>query len=75
MKKYNKDKIKAYAKELFELCLEKGISFDYYPNSSSIDVRANSCRIGHTYICEEMFHFNDGDAVPIWLMIRKVKAL
>lgn len=75
MKKYNKDKLNAYAKELFELCLEKGITFDYHPYSSSIDIRTNSCQIGHTYICERMFNYNDGDTIPIWLLIRKVEGL
>lgn len=66
MKEYNKEKLHEYAKEMFALCLEKGLKFEIMSESFEI-------RIGNTLYFSS---FNEiPDTTPIWELIEKVKQL
>lgn len=78
MKEYDKEKLHEYAKELFALCLEKGLYFEY--NESKVGVMIGFKKdveyIGNSYITETLFKLKDSDwFLPIWELIEKVKAL
>lgn len=77
MKEYNKEKLNKYAKELFALCLKKGITMLH--NTDEIDVYFNG--IYHTsYLDRQLYSFikeknEEEECLPIWELIEKVKAL
>lgn len=72
---YNKEQLHEYAKELFALCLEKGIVIKLC-NSESIYVEDFGFTIisekGYDFKCSSKYHVN---FMPIWELIEKVKAL
>lgn len=80
MKEYNKEKLHEYAKELFALCLKKGLDFEYSEKSLSIEVwkwgnNLGVQMIGQTYISKHLFNSKIGSNILIWELIEKVKQL
>lgn len=68
MKEYNKEKLHEYAKELFALCLDKGIRFE--KSGFVIIVGSYDCNISKKY-----FNYGFKSSMPIWELIEKVKQL
>lgn len=76
MKTYNKKKLHKYAKELFALCLDKGMIFEYYSGDKEFVIYIEH----RTYVS---FHDEAGfiadlntgfkTYLPIWELIEKVK--
>lgn len=79
MKEYDKEKLNEYAKELFALCLEKGLRIEYNPQVEQITIyicfKDDIEYIGYSYIKETSFKFSSGHLMPIWELIEKVKQL
>ena len=79
MKEYNKQQLHEYAKELFALCLEKGLRFEYNPAIQLVTVFAvfedDAEYVGYSYMEEYLFKHSIGHAMPIWELIGKVKQL
>jgi len=79
MKTYNKEKLNEYAKELFALCLDKGLKFnDFIKEAENATVYFDGYFI-NTYTNEYNYKCNSVDKgnliLPIWELIEKVKAL
>lgn len=78
MKEYDKEKLNEYVKELFELCLEKGIIMEDYSSTHEIRVHFGKVCI-RTFLHKYNFSCNSVDKknliLPIWELIEKVKAL
>lgn len=74
MKTYKKEKLHECARELFALCLEKGIQFEIDNECESILIDWGRLQ---TNISEDTFKEKDHiiDLMPIWELIEKVKAL
>lgn len=79
MKEYNKEKLHEYAKELFALCVEKGIDFyDFIKEAEHLIVSFDGYFISsyinkYNYKCRSI---DKGNLVlPIWELIEKVKQL
>lgn len=76
MKGYDKEKLHEYAKELFALCLEKGLDFIYDKVLETINVDFYDIReYNITHICEKLCDYNHGNTILIWELIEKVKQL
>lgn len=79
MKEYNKEKLHEYAKELFALCLEKGLHITKNPQAENINVynisRKGLTEIGTCYISNDLFDLKDNYISTIWELIEKVKQL
>lgn len=71
MIKYNKEVVHEYIKKLFVLCLEKGLDFEYNDTLQYVIVK----NIGQSYICENMYMYNEYGKCPIWELLEKVKQL
>lgn len=75
MKTYDKQKLNEYAKELFALCLEKGLEFNITLNT----VIRVEYDLGCYYISRlDKEYYNEKlnkHIMPIWELIEKVKAL
>lgn len=72
MKKYDKEKLNEYAKELFALCLKKRICFEYNYRLEEIYIEC----FGFSYIDKTCFDIRDNNnTMPIWELIEKVKQL
>lgn len=81
MKEYNKEKLHEYAKELFALCLDKGIIYEYYSKDKQFVLYLNN-DLFKTYFSKQSYLarskkvFNEGlNVMPIWELIEKVKQL
>lgn len=74
METYNKEKLHEYAKELFALCLEKGVQFEYDSESNAIFVQWQIFRCS---LEEESFNIKseENGLIQIWELIEKVKQL
>lgn len=82
MKTYDKQKLNEYAKELFALCLDRGIFFDYHHQSEAIYIYryidsffkeeefSYKC-----YISKTLFRNNNLDTITVWELINIVKTL
>ncbi len=75
MKTYNKQRLNEYAKELFALCLEKGIDFKYHESDETITLYCFKTIDTVAYLCSGLYNHKTNGVTPIWELIEKVKAL
>lgn len=77
MKEYNKEKLHEYAKELFALCLDKGLIVRSDGEEHVISIYKRDYygfeNIGDSYLSESLY--KSEYAMPIWELIEKVKQL
>ena len=77
MKEYDKEKLNEYAKELFALCLDKGIDLNTISNE---EIHITTDKYYVCYLTKELFDYRytyseEELHLPIWELIEKVKAL
>lgn len=76
MKEYDKEKLNEYAKELFALCLEKGVKISVCAKNEL--VVETECENGFYVSNISFMYFDktiDKHIIPIWELIEKVKQL
>lgn len=87
MKEYDKEKLNEYAKELFALCLDKSLDFEFNIITEKIIIGYYSAfeyiRIGMCFVSKKRYSLlqiqnktkGNYSVYPIWELIEKVKAL